>query len=238
MKKRWLLLSHSAEEIGRLADELKIEPLLAVLLISRGIHSLQEAQTYFNPNLDTLHDPFLMKDMQKAVDRLEQAFFRNEKILVYGDYDVDGTTAVASFYQFLCATYSADFVEFYIPNRYTEGYGVSKKGIDFAAENQYTLIVCLDCGIKSVDLIAYAGSLGVDFIICDHHQPGQTLPDAVAILNPKQSDCNYPFKELCGCGVGFKLMMAYAQKKQMPKEKYLCYIDLVANGATSEIKES
>ncbi|MEI2708581.1 MAG: single-stranded-DNA-specific exonuclease RecJ [Chitinophagaceae bacterium] len=180
-----------------------------------------------------MHDPWLMKDMDKAVTRLTSAFSSNEKILVFGDYDVDGTTSVASMYQFLSAIYHQ--VDYYIPHRYKEGYGVSKAGIDYAFENKITLIVSLDCGIKSVDLIAYAKSLGIDFIVCDHHLPDEQIPIASAILNPKQKDCNYPFKELCGCGVGFKLMQALADKLNLSSNTYLLYLDLVATAIAADI---
>jgi len=171
--------------------------------------------------------------MEKAVDRIDLAFTNNEKILVFGDYDVDGTTSVASMYQFL-ANLSSN-IDYYIPHRYKEGYGVSKLGIDFAKENNFSLIVSLDCGIKSVELIEYARTLDIDFIVCDHHLPDEKLPPAVAILNPKQKDCNYPFKELCGCGVGFKLMQAIADRKQLPSESFLKYLDLVATAIAADI---
>lgn len=182
-----------------------------------------------------LHSPWLMKDMKKAVDRIHSAIAGNEKILVFGDYDVDGTTSVACMYQFLVTIYNASMLDFYIPHRYREGYGVSKAGIDHAAANGFTLIVCLDCGIKSAELIAYAKTLGIDFIVCDHHLPGDELPKAAAILNPKQIDCTYPYKELCGCGVGFKLITALAEHYSLAREYYHCYLDLVAIAIAADI---
>lgn len=218
-----------------LHNELKISPSLCNILINRDITSFENAKEFFRPSLQNLHDPWLMKDMDKAVERITKAITQKEKILVFGDYDVDGTTAVASFYQFLCTLYHQDFIEFYIPHRYKEGYGVSKIGIDYAHQNEFSLMISLDCGIKSVELIDYAHSLNIDFIICDHHLPGNELPKATAILNPKQKDCNYPFKELCGCGVGFKLMMALAQTHQLPDDSYLQYLDLVATAIAADI---
>ena len=182
-----------------------------------------------------LHDPWLMKDMDKAVARIHKAFTEKEKILVFGDYDVDGTTAVACMYSFLCEIYEPALLDFYIPHRYREGYGVSKAGIDFAAAENFSLIICLDCGIKSVELTDYAAVLGIDFIICDHHLPGEKIPAAAAVLNPKQKDCNYPYKELCGCGVGFKLMTALTQHYDVPPEKLFCYTDLVATAIAADI---
>ncbi|MCR6719960.1 MAG: single-stranded-DNA-specific exonuclease RecJ [Chitinophagaceae bacterium] len=218
---------------GLLHESLKINPLLCQLLVQRGIDTYDKAFRFFRPSLDELHDPWLMKDMQKAVDRIIHAFNNNERILVFGDYDVDGTTAVASFYSFLKQIHQP--VEFYIPHRYREGYGVSKAGIDFAGDNDFTLIVSLDCGIKSAELIAYAREKGIDFIVCDHHLPDDQLPPAVAILNPKQSDCEYPYKELCGCGVGFKLMQALADRLSLPATSYLQYLDLVATAIAADI---
>jgi single-stranded-DNA-specific exonuclease len=182
-----------------------------------------------------MHDPFLMKDMDKAVIRILSAINNNEKILVFGDYDVDGTTSVACMYSFLLSIYTKQNIEFYIPHRYTEGYGISKKGIDFAKENKFDLIISLDCGIKSIDLVAYARLLGLDFIICDHHLPDDILPPALAILNPKQKGCDYPYKELCGCGVGFKLITAISQRLGISDQNYLCYLDLVATAIAADI---
>ncbi|MFN3300314.1 MAG: single-stranded-DNA-specific exonuclease RecJ, partial [Sediminibacterium sp.] len=204
MQKRWNILSTNSVEVASLQASLKINATLCTILAQRGINDYDKAKEYFRPSLEHLHSPWLMKDMQKAVDRILLAFENEERILVYGDYDVDGTTSVASMFQFLQSLHEP--VDFYIPHRYKEGYGISKIGIDFAKENGFSLIISLDCGIKSADLIAYAKSLGIDFIVCDHHLPDEIIPAAVAILNPKQKDCNYPYKELCGCGVGFKLM--------------------------------
>lgn len=233
MQKRWNILPFDAEKVNTLFGVLTISKTICKILSQRGVDTFDKAKDFFRPKLSQLYSPWLMKDMDKAVERIEQAFDNNEKILVFGDYDVDGTTSVASMYQFLIGIYSN--IDFYIPHRYKEGYGISRKGIDFAKENNFTLIVSLDCGIKSVDLIAYAKSLGIDFIVCDHHLPDAVLPDAVAILNPKQPECNYPFKELCGCGVGFKFMQAIAQKREMPAESYLQYLDLVATAIAADI---
>lgn len=233
MQKRWHILSTNEADAASLRDALKIHPVLCQILIQRGIDTYEKAKQFFRPRLSDLHSPWLMKDMDKAVHRILSAFGKKEKILVFGDYDVDGTTSVAGLYQFI-HTIHAD-TDFYIPHRYREGYGVSKMGIDFAKENKFTLIISLDCGIKSVDLITYAKTLGIDFIVCDHHLPDEELPPAVAILNPKQKDCPYPYKELCGCGVGFKLMMALAEKLGLPEESYLTYLDLVATAIAADI---
>ncbi len=235
LQKRWNILPANQDAVRQLSQALQVNEVICTILTQRGITTFEEAKTYFRPALDMLHSPWLMKDMHKAVNRIEKAITGNEKILVFGDYDVDGTTAVASFYQFLTKIYSPEQTDFYIPNRYTEGYGVSKKGIDFAADNHFSLIVCLDCGIKSVELIEYAATLGIDFIICDHHLPGNELPVAAAILNPKQSDCPYPYKDLCGCGIGFKFMMALAEHFSLEKEEYNCYLDLVATAIAADI---
>ncbi|MCU0322585.1 MAG: single-stranded-DNA-specific exonuclease RecJ, partial [Chitinophagaceae bacterium] len=192
-----------------------------------------KAKSFFRPMLNDLHSPWLMKDMDKAVTRLTSAFSNKENILVFGDYDVDGTTSVASMFQFLSSIYNQ--VDYYIPHRYKEGYGVSKAGIDYAKTNNITLIISLDCGIKSLELVDYAKSLGIDFIICDHHLPDEIVPNAVAILNAKQKDCHYPYKELCGCGVGFKLMQALAEKLQLNSNTYLQYLDLVATAIAADI---
>ncbi len=233
MEKRWNIQKTNSAISQSLQASLRIHPVICNILVSRGIHDYAQAKSFFRPSLEELHDPWLMKDMQLAVDRITAAMQQGEKILVFGDYDVDGTTSVASMYQFLGAQYAN--VDFYIPHRYKEGYGVSKLGIDFAKENGFTLIISLDCGIKSVDLIQYAKTLGIDFVVCDHHLPDATLPPAVAILNPKQTDCNYPYKELCGCGVGFKLMQALANTWQLPAENYLRYLDLVATAIAADI---
>lgn len=233
MQKRWNILSADEKQIAVLHNALKINTTLCRLLVQRGIDDFEKARHFFRPSLEDLHSPWLMKDMQKAVNRIQAAFSNKEPILVYGDYDVDGTTSVASMYQFLAALHEP--VDFYIPHRYREGYGISKAGIDFAKEKGYTLIISLDCGIKSAELIAYAKTLGIDFIVCDHHLPDQVLPPAVAILNPKQLDCPYPYKELCGCGVGFKLMMALSEAYKLPAEAYLKYIDLAAIAIAADI---
>jgi len=233
MQKRWRILPFDTEKTNSLHSALSISKTICKILTQRGIDDFEKAKDYFRPKLSQLHSPWLMKDMDKAVTRIEKAFEANEKILVFGDYDVDGTTSVASMYQFLISIYPN--VDYYIPHRYKEGYGISKIGIDFAKEHHFTLIVSLDCGIKSIDLIAYAKELAIDFIVCDHHLPDEILPPAVAILNAKQKDCNYPFKELCGCGVGFKLMQAIAHKRQLPSETFLKYLDLVATAIAADI---
>lgn len=220
-------------DVIKLATELNIDPVLSTLLLQRGITDFEEARTFFRPELDHLHDPFLMKDMDKAIARIEAAFEEGEKVLIYGDYDVDGTTSVALVYGFFKKIYPN--LEYYIPDRYKEGYGISTKGIDYAAENGFKLIIALDCGIKSVDKIAYANTLGVDFIICDHHTPGIEIPAAVAVLDPKRPDCDYPYKELSGCGIGFKLVQAYAQLNDMPFEKLTPYFELAAISTACDI---
>ena len=235
MKKRWTILPQNEPTVQQLRDQIKISKTICSILTQRGFLDFDSAKDFFRPNLQNLHSPWLMKDMRKATDRIQNAILSKEKILIFGDYDVDGTTAVASFYQFLNSIYDEQFTDYYIPHRYKEGYGISKAGIDFAHTNDFTLIVCLDCGIKSVELIAYAKSLGIDFVVCDHHLPGSTLPEAVAILNPKQSDCLYPFKDLCGCSIGFKLMMALAEVYELTAESYLCYLDLVAVAIAADI---
>jgi single-stranded-DNA-specific exonuclease len=235
MEKRWNILHADATKIKALQESLKINPTLCKILLQRGIDTFDKAKAYFRPQLTDMHNPFLMKDMDKAMSRILSAFEQKEKILVFGDYDVDGTTSVACMYDFLCKIYEPSLLDFYIPHRYREGYGVSKMGIDFAAENNFTLIISLDCGIKSIDLIAYAQTLGIEFIVCDHHLPDTQLPKAVAILNPKQKDCNYPYKELCGCGVGFKLITALATHFGIEEEHYYCYLDLVATAIAADI---
>ncbi len=235
MIKRWNILTADETQVQQLSASLNINPTLCRMLVQRGINTFDKAKQYFRPQLSQLHDPWLMKDMDKAVNRIVQAFEQTEKILVFGDYDVDGTTSVACMYQFLCKLYDPEKLDFYIPHRYREGYGVSKMGIDFAKENGFSLIISLDCGIKSVELIAYAKTIGIDFIICDHHLPDHELPDAYAILNPKQPDCPYPYKELCGCGVGFKLITALATHFSIEESHYLCYLDLVATAIAADI---
>lgn len=233
MEKRWTILQADEEKINSLQQSLKVHPAICRILVQRNISSFDEAKNFYRPQITDLHDPWLMKDMEKAVNRIITGIENQEKILVYGDYDVDGTTSVACMYQFLFKLHSN--LDFYIPHRYREGYGVSKAGIDFAKENGFTLVISLDCGIKSVELIAYAKELGIDFIVCDHHLPDPELPPAAAILNPKQTDCHYPYKELCGCGVGFKLITALAQKLNLPEEMVFAYLDLVATAIAADI---
>ena len=219
-------------DVGVLCNELGIKEDVAQLLINRGITNFDQAKSFFRPSFEDLHDPFLMKGMDKAVERIEQALGNGETILVFGDYDVDGTTSVALVYSFL-----KDFgqVDFYIPDRYKEGYGLSIAGIDYAKENDIGLIIALDCGIRAIDKVKYANELGIDIIICDHHLPGADLPAAYAILDPKQPDCNYPYKELCGCGVGFKLLQAFCEKNNEDLEKLTAKIDLVAIAIAADI---
>ena len=235
MEKRWIIQETPVEKARQLAEQIKIHPVLCNILAQRGVYDYEAAKAYFRPRLAGLHDPMLMKDMDKALTRLTEAFARREKILVFGDYDVDGTTAVALMFQFLQKVYIPQHIFYYVPHRYREGYGVSKQGIDFAKKNGIQLIVALDCGIKSASLVNYARSLNIDFIICDHHLPDKELPDAVAILNPKQADCPYPYKELCGCGIGFKLISALAKRLEMPESSYYCYLDLVATAIAADI---
>ena len=234
MQKRWVIKEQPDGGLaGRLGGELNNSPLIGSLLLQRSITSYQEAQEFFRPSLDNLHDPFLMKDMDKAVARLNLAIANGENILIYGDYDVDGTTAVSLVYSFLSNYYTK--LGFYIPDRYSEGYGISFQGIDFAADNGISLIIALDCGIKAVDKISYAREKGIDFIICDHHRPGDVLPDAAAVLDPKRSDCSYPYDELSGCGVGFKLMQAYCRTNNIPEENLYGKLDLVAVSIAADI---
>jgi single-stranded-DNA-specific exonuclease len=233
MEKRWNILNADIQKVNALKEALKIHPILCELLVQRGIDTFDAAKKFFRPSLSDLHDPWLMKDMKKAVDRIAEAINASQKILVFGDYDVDGTTSVATLYQFLKQL--SINVDYYIPHRYKEGYGISKIGIDFAKETGVDLIISVDCGIKSTDLIAYAKELGIDFIICDHHLPDAILPPAVAILNAKQIDCTYPYKELCGCGVVFKLITAIAQRYNLPDSSYLGYLDLVATAIAADI---
>jgi single-stranded-DNA-specific exonuclease len=233
MQKRWNILQDDKTITANLQKSLNIHPVLCKILSQRGITDFDSAKNFFRPQLSQLHDPWRMKDMDKAVDRILAAINNQEKILVFGDYDVDGTTAVASMFSFLKKIYTN--VDFYIPHRYREGYGVSKAGIDFAKQNNFTLIISLDCGIKSVELIQYAKELQIDFVVCDHHLPDNILPPAIAILNPKQKDCNYPYKELCGCGVGFKLITALAQKLNLPEDNVFEFLDLVATAIAADI---
>jgi single-stranded-DNA-specific exonuclease len=220
-------------KVARLSQELAVDSTTSFLLAQRGIETFEEAKNFFRPDLNDLHDPFLMKDMEKAVARIEEAVENQENILVYGDYDVDGTTSVALMSSYLLSFYPN--VATYIPDRYDEGYGISYKGIDFAEDNNFSLIIALDCGIKAIDKVAYATKKGVDFIICDHHRPGAEIPKAKAVLDPKQEDCEYPFKELCGCGVGFKLIQALASKKGETINDLVLYLDLVATAIGADI---
>jgi single-stranded-DNA-specific exonuclease len=234
MNKRWVIKEQGDREVVQhLSEVLNIDLNLANLLAQRGITSFEEAKSFFRPSLDELHDPFLMKDMHKAVYRIEQAFINEEKILVYGDYDVDGTTAVALVFTFLKSLYHN--IDFYIPDRYDEGYGISYKSIDFASENGFSLVIVLDCGIKAVEKIDYAKSKGIDYIIGDHHRPGDELPRAIAVLDPKRPDCHYPYDELSGCGVGFKLIQGIAQKREIPFKNLKKYLDLVVVSIASDI---
>ena len=233
LEKRWNILSHDDSIVEKLQQSLKIHPAICRILAQRNIEDFDDSKSFFRPQISDLHDPFLMKDMDKAVERILSAVNNKEKILVFGDYDVDGTTAVACLFLFLKKIHSQ--LDFYIPHRYREGYGVSKAGIDHAKENGFTLIISLDCGIKSTDLIAYAKELGVDFIVCDHHLPDDVLPPAVAILNPKQKDCNYPYKDLCGCGVGFKLISALAPQFGLNDEDVYENLDLLATAIAADI---
>ena len=236
MNINWHIIELTAEEqqaAERLTNELEISPVAGRLLARRGIRTAAEARAYIRPSLDSLHDPFLMRDMGKAVDRLVQAIENHERIMVYGDYDVDGTTAVALMYSFLRT--QTDNLIYYIPDRYTEGYGISTKGIDTAKEKGCSLVIALDCGIKAVDKMEYANSIGVDFIICDHHTPGDITPNAVAVLNMKRKDCPYPFKELSGCGVGFKLVQAYAQRQGIDPQEVYRLLPLLAMSIASDI---
>ncbi|MEO6406072.1 MAG: single-stranded-DNA-specific exonuclease RecJ [Ferruginibacter sp.] len=234
-QKRWNILPCNEERTASLKNALGINSAICNILIQRGINCFEDARSFFRPGLEMLHDPWLMKDMDKAVQRILSAFEKNENIMVFGDYDVDGTTAVALMYQFLCKVYLPEKIKFYIPHRYREGYGVSKMGINYASENEISLIICLDCGIKSTELIAYASTLGIDFIVCDHHNPDKVLPQGIAILNPKQPGCAYPYKELCGCGVGFKLVTALSQQLGLPVETPFAYLDLVATAIAADI---
>ncbi len=234
MQKRWV-----ENEVADLAlvEDLKrllnIDEVLALLLVKRGVTSFDSARRFFRPELSHLHDPFLMKDMDVAIQRIEKALRNKERILIYGDYDVDGTTAVTLVYHFFSRFHYS--IEYYIPDRYKEGYGISKEGIDYAASQGFSLIIALDCGIKSADKVEYANSLGIDFIICDHHLPGDQIPDAAAVLDPKQPDCMYPYKELSGCGIGFKLVQAFALRNDIPFDSISCYLDLVAVSIASDI---
>lgn len=231
---RWTLKPKpNLETVQFLQHALQVEETIASLLVQRSIETYEQAKDFFRPSLNHLHDPFLMKDMQKAVERIQKAIESNENILVYGDYDVDGTTAVSLMSSYLKSEYPN--VATYIPDRYNEGYGISFQGIDFAEDNNFTLIIALDCGIKAIDKINYAKEKNIDFIICDHHRPGEQVPNAIAVLDPKQNDCNYPYKELCGCGVGFKLIQALASKKGKTIDDLVEYLDLVATAIGADI---
>jgi len=231
---RWSLKHKpESEVVARLQASLQVSPLIATLLAQRGVFTYEEAKRFFRPSLADLHDPYLMKDMDKAVNRIEKAMAQGERILVFGDYDVDGTTAVSLMSSYLKTLYPD--VDTYIPDRYLEGYGISDKGIDYAEDNGITLIIALDCGIKSVDKVLYAQEKGIDFVICDHHLPGDEIPDAAAVLDAKQKDCGYPFKELCGCGVGFKLIQALGANRGQTAEDLLPYLDLVATAVAADI---
>ena len=232
--KKWILKEEAAPEtVDRLASELGVDRVLAQLLAQRGITTFEQARAFFRPDLKNLHDPFLMKDMDKAVERLDKAVTSGEKILVYGDYDVDGTTAVALVYSFL-AKYTSR-LDYYIPDRYDEGYGVSFKGIDWAAGNGFSLVITLDCGIKAIEKVEYARGKGIDMIICDHHLPEDGLPAAVAVLDPKREDDSYPFDDLSGCGVGFKLVQGYAAAKGIPFEEIVPLLDLLAVSIAADL---
>ena len=231
---KWILKeSADAEKVNRLAAEIGIDRVLAELLVKRGVETFEQARAFFRPSLSNLHDPFLMKDMDLAVERLHKAVTEGEKILIYGDYDVDGTTAVALVYSYLKRFTSS--IDFYIPDRYDEGYGVSVKGIDWAAENGFTLIITLDCGIKAIEKTLHAKEKGIDMIICDHHLPEDRIPPAVAVLDPKREDCNYPFDDLSGCGVGFKLMQAYAQFRDISFDTLEPFLDLLVVSISSDL---
>jgi len=231
---RWTLKPQpDSQKVAHLAQALNVEDFVATLLVQRGIETFEEARDFFRPKLEHLHNPFLMKDMDKAVARIELAIANQEKILVFGDYDVDGTTAVSLVSSYLKTYYSN--VATYIPDRYDEGYGISFKGIDYADDNEFSLIIALDCGIKSIVHVAYAKERNIDFIICDHHRPGEFLPDAVAVLDPKRDDCSYPYDELCGCGIGFKLIQALGENRNQTIEDLMPYLDLVATAIAADI---
>ena len=231
---RWTLKPKpEATKVADLQNALQVDEVVSTLLIQRGIETYEDAKTFFRPSLEDLHNPFLMKDMDKAVARIEEALSKGENILVFGDYDVDGTSSVALMSSYLKTR--TDTVATYIPDRYDEGYGVSIKGIDFAHDNDFSLIIALDCGVKAIDKVAYAKEKDIDFIICDHHRPGSELPNAIAVLDPKRDDCEYPYKELCGCGVGFKLIQALAQNEGKTVEDLAEYLDLVATAIGADI---
>jgi len=223
------------QKVEQLAELINVTPIIARLLLQRGVETFEQAKKFFRPQLTDLYDPFLMKDMDKAIDRIILGLHRKERIMIYGDYDVDGTTSVSTVFAYFRNITSN--IEFYIPDRYKEGYGISKIGIDYASETGVNLVIALDCGTRSVELIQYAKEKGIDFIVCDHHLPGEELPKAVALLNPKRKDCTYPYKELSGCGIGFKLIQAYAQANELPFDDVAKYLDLVAVSTCSDIVE-
>lgn len=234
MEKRWVeAFGVENDKVSFIKDKLNLDEVLARLLVKRGVHTYEDAHSFFRPDLSQLHDPFLMKDMDIAINRIESAIEKKEKIVIYGDYDVDGTTAVAVAYQFFRKIHP--HIAYYIPDRYAEGYGISKTGIDWAEKHGYTLMISLDCGIKAVEQVAYAKEKGIDFIIGDHHVPGDVLPAAVAILDPKRNDCTYPYKELSGCGIAFKIIHAFAIKNELPIQEVYRYLDLVAVSIASDI---
>ena len=233
MQKNWNILESNNAVVSKLSKALNVSEIVAHLLVLRGITTFEEAKSFFRPEISHLHDPLLMKNMQKAVDRIQTVISNGEKVLVYGDYDVDGTTSVAMMYSFLKKKVKE--IEYYIPCRYDEGYGISLKGIDYAKDNNFALIIALDCGIRAVNQVDYANKKGVDFIICDHHNPGEKVPEAVAILNPKQIDCNYPYKELSGCGVGFKLIQAFSKQNNIDFSEIMEYLDLLTVSIGADI---
>jgi single-stranded-DNA-specific exonuclease len=233
MEKRWEIKIADSSLVKDLAKELNVSEIVAYLLVLRGVTTFQDAKLFFRPEIEHLHNPFLMKNMQQAVARIEDAIAKNQKILVYGDYDVDGTTSVAMMYSFL-KKFNQN-IEYYIPCRYEEGYGISLKGIDYAKDNNFALIIALDCGIRAVNQVDYANEKNIDFIICDHHTPGEKIPNAIAVLNPKQSDCDYPFKELSGCGVGFKLIQAYCESQSIPFTEIVEFLDLLTVSIGADI---
>ena len=231
---RWTLkTAPNKKKVNQLSNDLSVDPILASLLVQRNIDSFKKAKEFFRPSLEDLHDPFLLKDMDRAVSRIEKAIIDNENILIYGDYDVDGTTSVSLVSSYLKTI--TNHIATYIPDRYDEGYGISYQGIDFASDNNFSLIIALDCGIKAIEKVSYAKKKNVDFIICDHHKPGDEIPKAYAVLNPKRVDCTYPYKELCGCGVGFKLVHALASKRGQTIEDIQQYLDLVATAIAADI---
>ena len=231
---RWTLkTAPNKKKVSQLSNDLSVNPILASLLVQRNIDTFKKAKEFFRPSLEDLHDPFLLKDMDRAVSRIEKAITDNENILIYGDYDVDGTTSVSLVSSYLKTI--TNHIATYIPDRYDEGYGISYQGIDFASDNNFSLIIALDCGIKAIEKVSYASQKNIDFIICDHHKPGDEIPNAFAVLNPKRVDCTYPYKELCGCGVGFKLVHALASRRGQTIEDIQQYLDLVATAIAADI---